>query len=1214
MALPTLTQAQTLDEVGIYWDAGFTSNVGQTPTIPGVVTGYVVLHNPSGTGGVLGWEACIEIDGPGSFAGWNFQGQAINAGTEPCFAVGYTTPLPAGNDIILASFELVAIEAGPILVTMAPYWFSSLPGELSYIPADNPESLIAMTTVTELEAVAGLNGGNPGIIIQRDIINFGGVAMGESHSELLNVVNNTDQILILDLSLSELCESFSLPDGAGNFTVPANGAADIEIVFTPIQERQANCTLYLGEGRMPVLLTGNGIAPIVSWDLSGDYPFASTTIGQSRVRRLILRNTGNTSFAAEPGLAAGCVDFQIVTGDGAHMLNPNSQLSIEVAFAPQSEGPLSCWLQFGDSPVDDSLLQGVGVAPQTSWNAPTSFDFLTHFVGVTASTNLTITNTGGTIIPLTATLPGDCEAFSITQGGGYEVSLPPGQSHNIALQFLPTAPGPFQCLLDLGAVVPAIPLSGQAVAGPGSITLSPSQLIFSSILVGQNSELDVIATNTTSYEVPVDIQVQDPAGAFSVASGGGAQMLASGASQTIRIRFNPQSVGPHETFLIINPEQDLVHLQGDAYAGTAACVLEPAFLDFGDVPLGTNVTRNFTITNAGDVSIFIEPSSTESEFTVSGLPSLLAPGHQRTLIVNCNTSEIVSITGSILLGAEACGAVSLAARGVLEPNWTTVEPDSVNIPATPLGVRVQREVMVSNTGPIPLDLEVMIMAPTYGFELLQGEGARLLLPGESHLVILEFLCLAEDTYATALSLGPGLPMVPIHAVGYEVKPDCELTTSNLNFGEVAVGSARIRYVDITNNSDSEMVLGPVSSTPAFEVSDAPIVLAPGASASLQVTFIPTGTTGYTGLINLAHGQCADIRCFGAGVVQQYYDEDNLGIFWDTGYYTEEVVNPAPNTLFTGYLVLANPSTSGGILGWECQVDVEGPAIMLGWQLEGENINIGSGSDFVVGLASPLPYHDQTLLGSFEVVALDPEEHVLFNLLPTRLPSVVDQMSWVPGSAPNTLLPLRTRWGHPLVAVIGPPSPVAVETPSPQVQLLGQQANLSWPAPTGFHDGCHVYRRLENQAAERLTTVPIFSTGSTLNYTDMTTGLAPATKVFYSYAVMRGGEEVARSPEVEFNVPALPNLATRLLPNVPNPFNPMTEIRFELGQPQQVSLKIYDVTGRLVRELESGSLASGAHSRIWQGRDNSGRQVPSGAYYVRLVADNKVENQKILLLK
>ena len=64
----------------------------------------------------------------------------------------------------------------------------------------------------------------------------------------------------------------------------------------------------------------------------------------------------------------------------------------------------------------------------------------------------------------------------------------------------------------------------------------------------------------------------------------------------------------------------------------------------------------------------------------------------------------------------------------------------------------------------------------------------------------------------------------------------------------------------------------------------------------------------------------------------------------------------------------------------------------------------------------------------------------------------------------------------------------------------------------------------------------------------------------------------------------------------------------------MDLRIYDVTGRLVRTLVARELTHGPHSEVWQGRDDAGRPVPSGAYYVRLVTGEGVDNRKIMLLK
>ena len=76
---------------------------------------------------------------------------------------------------------------------------------------------------------------------------------------------------------------------------------------------------------------------------------------------------------------------------------------------------------------------------------------------------------------------------------------------------------------------------------------------------------------------------------------------------------------------------------------------------------------------------------------------------------------------------------------------------------------------------------------------------------------------------------------------------------------------------------------------------------------------------------------------------------------------------------------------------------------------------------------------------------------------------------------------------------------------------------------------------------------------------------------------------------------------RLDANYPNPFNPGTEIRFNLAGPgnQTVRLTVYNILGQEIRTLVSGSLAAGSHRAVWDGRDNAGRQAGTGIYICRL---------------
>ncbi|MHB9028902.1 MAG: FlgD immunoglobulin-like domain containing protein [Candidatus Latescibacterota bacterium] len=85
-------------------------------------------------------------------------------------------------------------------------------------------------------------------------------------------------------------------------------------------------------------------------------------------------------------------------------------------------------------------------------------------------------------------------------------------------------------------------------------------------------------------------------------------------------------------------------------------------------------------------------------------------------------------------------------------------------------------------------------------------------------------------------------------------------------------------------------------------------------------------------------------------------------------------------------------------------------------------------------------------------------------------------------------------------------------------------------------------------------------------------------------------------------------------NYPNPFNPSTTISFSLGAPEKVTLTVYDITGRKVRELISGPMSAGAHSVVWDGKDERGKAVSSGVYLSRLEAGGKAETRRMLLIR
>jgi len=112
------------------------------------------------------------------------------------------------------------------------------------------------------------------------------------------------------------------------------------------------------------------------------------------------------------------------------------------------------------------------------------------------------------------------------------------------------------------------------------------------------------------------------------------------------------------------------------------------------------------------------------------------------------------------------------------------------------------------------------------------------------------------------------------------------------------------------------------------------------------------------------------------------------------------------------------------------------------------------------------------------------------------------------------------------------------------------------------------------------------------------------------------DEVSLTGEFVTGVDDVPGLGLPAVLNsaVPNPFNPSTTLKYHIpAGARNVELSVYDQRGRMVRTLSTGDEA-GWQERTWDGRDETGRNMPSGVYFARLDVDGALRIQKLALLK
>ncbi len=101
--------------------------------------------------------------------------------------------------------------------------------------------------------------------------------------------------------------------------------------------------------------------------------------------------------------------------------------------------------------------------------------------------------------------------------------------------------------------------------------------------------------------------------------------------------------------------------------------------------------------------------------------------------------------------------------------------------------------------------------------------------------------------------------------------------------------------------------------------------------------------------------------------------------------------------------------------------------------------------------------------------------------------------------------------------------------------------------------------------------------------------------------------------IETTVPEVSGILS-LKPPVPNPFNPHTRIPYSLSETSMVTITVFDILGKPVRQLIRSEQSAGSHHIYWDGKDGLGMPAASGTYLIRLQTRGGIHVQKALLMR
>ncbi len=231
----------------------------------------------------------------------------------------------------------------------------------------------------------------------------------------------------------------------------------------------------------------------------------------------------------------------------------------------------------------------------------------------------------------------------------------------------------------------------------------------------------------------------------------------------------------------------------------------------------------------------------------------------------------------------------------------------------------------------------------------------------------------------------------------------------------------------------------------------------------------------------------------------------------------------------------------------------------------------------------------------------------------------------------------SQFGQFVLASTNADNPLPILLSSFTATVDNQGVLLKWVTASEFNNQGFVVYRAEDPATEpellaSYTNYPELegagnsNTNRTYTFRDIS-ALFGKTYYYYLEDVAFDGRRMRHGPiKVAVSEPIIvdrPHTAIGnfvLYQNVPNPFNPTTEIRFQIPagvaneSGKQTTLRIYNAVGQLINTLVDGNLKAGEYVVTWNGRDAAGNPVPSGVYFYVLESGYLRLTQKMLLMK
>jgi uncharacterized protein (TIGR03382 family) len=627
--------------------------------------------------------------------------------------------------------------------------------------------------------------------------------------------------------------------------------------------------------------------------------FPDTGVGGTSAGLTVTLKNHSSSALTVTGLSltgTNASDFNITNAPSTPITVPaQGTFGVTVTFAPSAAGARAARLRAAVQGLgfsEDVSLGGNGIGPKVAVT-PSPIRLGTVALGNPVTTNVTISNAGGTVTLNSTSITLDAAEFSITSAPTFPVVLPFNGQTSLTVQFNPTGTGVRNGQLTLSTNDPGNPTLLTPIVGtvgPPAITLDVGTVAFPQTNVGASSSpQQVTITNSGFSDLSVTALTLGGVnpGDFVLNRMGFPAVLAAGTNGKFSVSFAPTVTGSRSATVTVASNDPNNPTKAVGLLGTATHAvlsLSPSSLAFGNVRVtAASGLQTVTVSNTGTGSLQVRSWALNSAdagaygFSGSTLPLSLTGTQTATAVLTCHPPAVGPFPATFDVTTDiGTSSVTLSCTGIAPQ--ISVAPASLDLGAVAVGATSSgQNVAVTNLGTADLQLlPLAIAGPNQtDFSQVVTDGGMTVAPGATTVVTVAFSPSDAGPEMADLMINSDdlqTPSLQVSLSGTGVTYGVSAMPSALDFGDVAVGTQGMRTVALSSTGTGTVVVQALqlsgSSAARFSTQQmTPFSIAAGQMAQVPIVYAPTGPGADDAMITFtaAGGGDVNVMLHGNGV-------------------------------------------------------------------------------------------------------------------------------------------------------------------------------------------------------------------------------------------------------------------------------------------------------------------------------------------------------------